>query len=147
MTDATLSRAQYVAIAAFRHQLRRFLSFSEAAAAAAGLPAQQHQALLVIAGHAGTSPPTVGTLAEQLIVAPQTAAELVSRMAASGLVTKAASRDDRRRLDLALTPKAASLLARLTEAHLRELESLQAVLALAVAPQASGHVGGDTEPS
>ncbi len=131
MTGAPLSREQYVAIAAFRHQLRRFLSFSEAAAAMAGLPAQQHQALLAIAGHAGAEPPTVGTLAEQLIIAPHTAAELVSRMVEAGLVTKAASRADRRRLDLALTPRAATMLAGLTEAHLRELESLQAVLALA----------------
>ena len=58
---------------------------------AAGLPSQQHQALLAIAGHAGPEPPTVGTLSEQLIVAPHTAAELVSRMAEAGLVAKATS--------------------------------------------------------
>ncbi len=134
MTDpdgAALSREQYVAIAAFRHQLRRFLSFSEAMAAAAGLPAQQHQALLAIVGHAGPEPPTVGVLAEQLIIAPHTAAELVSRMAEAGLVTKTLSKTDRRKLELVPTPKAASLLAGLTKAHLQELENLEAVLARA----------------
>lgn len=128
---AALSREQYVAIAAFRHQLRRFLAFSEAAAAAAGLPAQQHQALLAIVGHAGPEPPTVGALAEHLMVAPHTAAELVSRMAEAGLVTKTPSKADRRKLELVPTPKAASLLARLTQAHFRELETLETVLARA----------------
>ena len=123
-----LTRDQYAAIAAFRHQLRRFLVFSEAAAAAAGLPSQQHQALLTIAGHTGLEPPTVGTLAEQLIIAPHTAAELVARMADAGLVTKTASKQDRRRVELALTEKAAMLLARLTEAHLKELENLEPAL-------------------
>lgn len=132
MTQSTLSREQYIGIAGFRHQLRRFLSFSEAAAAEAGLPAQQHQALLAIAGHAGAEPPTVGTLADQLVVAPHTAAELVSRMVVSGLVSKTPSKIDRRRLDLALTSKAFALLAKLTQAHLRELETLQASLSLAI---------------
>lgn len=147
LKGGTLSREQYVAIAAFRNQLRRFLSFSEAAAAAAGLPTQQHQALLAIAGHAGAEPPTVGCLAEQLIIAPHTAAELVSRMAKSGLVTKTASKTDRRRLELALTPKAATLLAGLTEAHVRELESLEAVLARAAsAPRQGATARSGPEP-
>jgi DNA-binding MarR family transcriptional regulator len=136
-----LSRAQYVAIAAFRHRLRRFLSFSETVANAAGLPAQQHQALLAIAGHPTSEPPTIGGLAEQLIVAPHTAAELVSRMVEAGLVTKAPSEADRRRQELALTPKAAALLAGLTRAHLAELDSLQTFLARA-ADQSSPGISG-----
>lgn len=124
----TLSRAQYVSIAAFRHRLRRFLSFSEAAAAAVGLPVQQHQALLAIAGDPGPEPPTIGTLAEQLIIAPHTAAELVSRMVEAGLVTKTQAGPDRRKQRLALTPKAAALLSALTEAHLKELEQLKPLL-------------------
>jgi DNA-binding MarR family transcriptional regulator len=123
-----LSPGQYVAIAAFRRQLRAFLAFSEGAAAEAGLPPQQHQALLAIAGHDGGSPPTVGFLADALLIAPQTAAELVARMAAAGLLSKAQSADDRRRVELALTPHAEQLLSALTSAHLRELESLEPAL-------------------
>lgn len=108
------------------------MAFSEAAAA--GLPVQQHQALLAIAGHPGSEPPTVGLLAEPLIIAPHTAAELVARMSAAGLVTRTVSRTDRRRQDLALTPKAAATLAKLTEVHLRELDSLQGALARAAHP-------------
>jgi DNA-binding MarR family transcriptional regulator len=128
-----LDPEQYGALAAFRHELRRFLSFSEAAAVAAGLPPQQHQALLAIAGHRGADLPTVGAVAEQLIIAPQTAAELVARMVEAGLLTKAASTVDRRRQELTLTAKAQALLAALTEAHLDELSNLDAALGRALA--------------
>lgn len=130
--ERSIGPDQYRALARFRHELRRFLSFSEAAAAAAGLPAQQHQALLAIAGHEGAGRPSVGTLAERLVVAPHTAAELASRMAEAGLIVKAHSAADRRRTELALTAKAEALLAGLTEAHLRELEQLEPALARAL---------------
>lgn len=123
-----LSREQYAAIAAFRFQLRRFLAFSEAAALAAGVPTQQHQALLSVAGYMASEPPTVGVLAEQLLVAPHTAAELVSRMVEAGLLTKTRSTQDRRRMELALTPKAEVLLGELTAAHLEELRTMEPAL-------------------
>ncbi|MDR3462815.1 MAG: helix-turn-helix domain-containing protein [Beijerinckiaceae bacterium] len=125
-----LSAEQYALIAAFRYELRRFLAFSEAAAAAVGLPPQQHQALLAIAGKPGVS--TIGSLAEQLLIAPHTAAELVARMVESALVTKTMGAQDRRRAELALTPKAEALLHRLTADHLKELEILEPALAKAL---------------
>lgn len=125
-----LSRAEYAAIAAFRYQLRRFLAFSEAAAAGAGLPAQQHQALLAIAGQ--SSPLAIGGLAEQLLIAPHTAAELVSRMVEAGLLVKIASLHDRRRMELALTAQAESLLSDLTAAHIQELQTLEPALVRAL---------------
>ena len=125
-------RAQYTAIAAFRYELRRFLAFSEAAAAASGLAPQQHQALLAIAGHVGAEPPSVGTIAEQLLIAPNTAAELVTRMVDSALITKAPSCQDRRRTELTLTERAFVLLDQLTAAHLEELRTLEPALRRAV---------------
>lgn len=120
--------SQYASIAAFRYELRRFLAFSEAAATAAGLAPQQHQALLAIAGHTGAEPPSVGTIAEQLLIAPNTAAELVARMVDSALITKTSSCQDRRRAELTLTEKAFVLLDRLTAVHLEELSTLEAAL-------------------
>jgi DNA-binding MarR family transcriptional regulator len=129
---AGLSRAQYAALAAFRYELRRFLAFSAAAASAEALPPQQHQALLAIAGHDGAEPATVGALAEQLLVAPHTAAELVSRMVEAGLLAKTPSSSDRRRVGLSLTAQAEEVLGRLTEAHLKELSTLEPALVRAL---------------
>ena len=128
-----LTRAQYVDLAAFRYELRRFLAFSEEAAHGAGLPAQQHQALLVIAGFDGADAPTVGVLSERLMIAPHTATELATRMVEAGLVTKTPSEADRRKVRLALTAKADRLLAELSAAHLKELKSLEPALTAALA--------------
>ncbi|BAU89254.1 MarR family transcriptional regulator [Methylorubrum populi] len=141
-----MSRSHYAALAAFRYELRRFLAFSEAAATEAGLPPQQHQALLTVAGHLGPEPPTVGHIAERLLIAPHSAAELVTRMVEAGLLTKSRGAQDRRRMELALTPEAEALLRRLTAAHLEELGSLEPALVRALAlargeaaePDASG---------
>jgi DNA-binding MarR family transcriptional regulator len=138
-----MSRSHYAALAAFRYELRRFLAFSEAAATAAGLPPQQHQALLTIAGHLGPEPPTVGHIAERLTIAPHSAAELVTRMVASGLLTKSRGAQDRRRMELALTPEAEALLRRLTAAHLEELGSLEPALVRALALRGDAAAGPD----
>lgn len=127
-----LSREQYAAIAAFRYQLRRFLAFSEAAAQQAGLPQQQHQAMLAIAGHVGPEAPTVGVLADRLLIAPHTAAELVSRMVEGSLLTKKRSAHDGRRMELALTSRAEAVLAELTTAHLEELRTMEPALVRAL---------------
>jgi len=133
LSDARLTAAQFAAIAAFRYELRCFLAFSEAAAAEVGLPAQQHQALLAIMGEADKpSPPSIGGLAELLLIAPHTAAELVARMVEAGLVVKTPCANDRRRAELTLTPKARALLDQLTAAHLEELKTLEPALARAL---------------
>jgi DNA-binding MarR family transcriptional regulator len=131
-TQSDLSREQYAAIAAFRYELRRFLAFSESAAASMGLPPQQHQALLVIAGHAGDGNPTVGIVADRLMIAAHTAGELISRMVEAALVTKAPAVNDRRVVELSLTPKAVAVLRRLTAAHLEELKILEPALTRAL---------------
>jgi DNA-binding MarR family transcriptional regulator len=128
-----LTRGQYVALAAFRYELRRFMAFSETAAHGAGLPAQQHQALLAIAGFDGDDAPTVGTLSERLMIAPHTATELTARMVEAGLISKVPSLRDRRKVHLALTDKAEGLLAELSTAHLKELKSLEPALTAALA--------------
>ena len=131
-SNTQLDREQYAAIATFRYELRRFLAFSEAAANAEGLPTQQHQALLVIAGHQSPEPPTIGTIADRLLIAPHTAAELVSRMEKADLVVKSPAAHDRRAVELALTARARALLDRLTATHLEELTVLEPALARAL---------------
>lgn len=131
--EGRLNSADYAALAAFRFELRRFLAFSEQAAAACGLPAQQHQALLAIAGHLGPEAPTVGLIAEQLLIGPSSAVELVSRMVAGGLLTKQQGASDRRRSELRLTDRADEILHDLSAAHLQELRVMEPALTRALA--------------
>ena len=124
MSDERLSQADYETLAAFRRALRAFADFSTKAARQVGLTTHQHQALLAIKGCPASIPMTVGHLAEELHVAPHTAAELVARLEAGDLVEKVADREDRRRVLLALTTRAEALLRELTLVHRREVRVL-----------------------
>jgi DNA-binding MarR family transcriptional regulator len=77
----------YRRLSEFRYLIRRFLEFSEAAAARAGLTPRQHQALLAIKG-AQDSPATIGYLAERLRIRHHSAVELVDRLAEAGLIER-----------------------------------------------------------
>ena len=123
-----LSQADYEALANLRYALRQFTAFSSTEAQAAGLPPQQHQALLAIKGHSDARPMTIGELAERLLIAPQTATELVNRLAEAGLVDRIADPGDRRRHGLALTAKAETLMQALSVVHFRKLRQMAPAL-------------------
>ncbi|MGK9235173.1 MarR family transcriptional regulator [Inquilinus limosus] len=128
MTQA-LSKADYEALAAFRHALRRFLDFSGEAAKAAGLTPQQHQALLAIKGFPGRDRVTIGELAERLVQRHHSTVGLVDRLEALGLVRREADPADRRRALVALTDRAEEVLAGLSASHRAELRRLGPTLA------------------
>ncbi len=113
----------YEVLAQFRYQLRKFLSFSEAAAHGAGLTSQQHQALLAIKGFSGAQPVSVGDLADLLLVRHHTAVELVDRIAKLGLLARIADDDDSRRILLKLTRKGERKLQTLSKIHFEELQA------------------------
>jgi len=121
-----LTDADYAALAEFRYSLRKFLAFSEEKASAFGLTPQQHQALLVI--RAAPALPTVGFVAERLIVKAHSATGLIDRLAALSLVERQGSEEDRRRAVLSLTPKAHEVLARLSTSHRAEIRRLRPLL-------------------
>ena len=121
---AGLDKAQYQAIAAFRYELRRFLAFSEGAASSAGLPPQQHQALLAIKGSRPGEAMTIGMLAERLLIAPHTATELVGRLIDAGYATRNTDPADKRRQTLQLTQKSEDVLHRLSAIHLVEIRDM-----------------------
>lgn len=121
--ERELTDADYRRLAAFRLALRRFMHFSVDAARAAGLTTHQHQALLAIRA-SRPEPMTVGQLADQLFIAPHTAAELTTRLVEAGYIRKVEDKTDRRRIALALTRKAEGALRRLSLVHLRELGAL-----------------------
>jgi DNA-binding MarR family transcriptional regulator len=119
-----VSQPQYERLAALRLALRGFLRFSQEAARAAGLPAQQHQALLAIKGSPGGAPVSVGLLAQNLHLRHHSAVGLVDRLARRQLVRRVRSRADGRRVHLRLTPRGETIIRRLSAAHLQELRQL-----------------------
>lgn len=129
MTSSAFSDRDYQDLLAFRVSLRRFLRWSQEQAAAAGLTPQQHQLLLAIRGHPGTSPPTIGDIAEHLLVKHHSAVELIDRAVRAGLVERSLDEHDRRLARLSLTAHGRAVLRRLTEAHLDELHQLGPVVA------------------
>ena len=124
MTAHGLADEQYQELLAFRTALRRFLRWSEQQAAAAGLTGQQHQLLLAIRGHDGAGAPTVGDVAEHLLLRHHSAVELVDRAAEAGLVRRLADEGDGRVVRLALTGHGRDVLERLSAAHVEELGRL-----------------------
>jgi DNA-binding MarR family transcriptional regulator len=122
----------YAALADFRHQLRRFLAFSEARARSAGLEPRQHQLLLALRGLRADVQPSVGALAERLLLRPHTVVGLVDRLARRGLVRRARASGDRRRVHLELTRRGHDRLRSLSLAHRAELASAGPALVAAL---------------
>ncbi len=120
--NPTSYAVDYEALAQFRYQLRKFLSFSEAAAHGAGLTSQQHQALLAIKGFSRTQPVSVGDLAGLLLVRHHTAVELVDRMAKLGLLARIVDDNDSRRILVKPTRKGEQKLQLLSKIHFQELQ-------------------------
>ncbi len=131
---AALDPADYQRLAEFRYLLRQFLVFSEQAAEAAGLTAQQHQALLALKGHRGPAPLGIGALAKRLAIRPHSAVGLIDRLAAKDLVRRSSPASDRRQVLIELTPHAEALLHRLTSAHRRELARIAPLLSELLKP-------------
>lgn len=117
---APTEQSLYGGLAAFRHTLRRFMAFSDAATDAAGVTPQQYQALLVIGAHP-QGRIMVRELAEQMLLKPHGAVQLVDRLAHGALVERQESPTDRRSVLVALTGKGAAVLEQLAANHRREL--------------------------
>ena len=118
----------YENLAAFRLALRRFLLFSEAATGAAGVTAQQYQALLVI-----RTQPSGGVMirdvADQMLLQPNGAVQMIDRLVAGGLVERRHSPTDGRSVLVSLTAKGAAVLEHLAAQHVRELLDQEPLLA------------------
>jgi DNA-binding MarR family transcriptional regulator len=121
---ARLDDQQYHDLLRFRTALRRFLHWSDQQASAAGLTAQQHQLLLAIRGHDGTARPTMGEVADYLLLKHHSLVELVDRAEHAGFVQRSVDAGDRRVVRLSLTAAGRRVLERLSAAHLQELARL-----------------------
>src|SRR5579859_308429 len=125
---ARLSAEDYERLLEFRVALRRFQRWSEDQAQDAGLTHVQHQLLVAIKGHRGEVPPTVGDLADYLLLRPHSTVELIDRAETAGLVERTADENDGRVVRVRLTDAGDRVVRRLTKAHLDRLHELAAVL-------------------
>ncbi len=123
--DGSPTQADYEALATFRMALRRFAAFSASAVGEAGLMPQQHQALLAIKALSYKAAPSVGDIAEQMLLRHHSAVELINRLVRMGLVQRFRDPTDRRRVRIALTPLAEKKLAMLATVHLEELRAVR----------------------
>jgi DNA-binding MarR family transcriptional regulator len=119
---AEVSPREFRALAEFRYQLRRFLSFSEAAAKQAGVEPQQHQLMLAVKAKE-PEPAGIAFLAERLQLRHHSVVGLVDRLEASGLVRRKHSASDRRTAQVELTAKGERILHALSLHHREELRS------------------------
>jgi DNA-binding MarR family transcriptional regulator len=120
----TPSDDDYRRLLSLRTGLRRFLRWSERQAQAAGLTPRQHQLLLAVRGHADPRGPTVGDVADHLLLRHHSAVELIDRAEAAGLVTRHPDADNQSVMRLQLTAQGTHQLDTLSELHLEELAHL-----------------------
>jgi DNA-binding MarR family transcriptional regulator len=121
--EKSLTASDYQALAELRHQIRRFLHFSEEAARAADLEPRQHQLLLAIKGLPRGVRPRIAELAERLQIQHHSTVELANRLSVGGYVRRRRAGDDRREVLLSLTPKGEKVLRELSLHHKAELKT------------------------
>jgi DNA-binding MarR family transcriptional regulator len=119
-----LTDADYEDLLTLRTGMRRFLRWSEQQAEAAGLTPAQHQLLLAIRGHPDSRGPTIGEVADYLLLRHHSAVGLIDRADAAGLVKRVRDPDDHRLVRLQLTAAGRQRLDALSAQHLEELQRL-----------------------
>jgi len=124
----TAADPDYAALLAFRTALRRFHRWSEQQAEAAGLTAAQHQLLLAVKGHDDQRGPTIGEVADYLLLRHHSTVELVNRAQAAGLVDRVKDSNDGRVVRVRLTESGEQAIASLTQLHIDELQQLEPLL-------------------
>lgn len=132
-----LTGEDYQNLLAFRSALRRFLHWSQAKAGEVGLTPAQYQLLLAVKGHHRAEGPTVGDVADYLLLRPQSAVELIDRAEGAGLLERWKDSNDRRVIRIRLTQAGERRLDQLVPAHIDELEQLAPILDHVVAHAAS----------
>jgi DNA-binding MarR family transcriptional regulator len=119
---ARMKQSDYARLLGFRTELRRFLRWSEQQALAAGLTPSQHQLLLAVKGHGSPDGPTIGEVAESLLLRHHSVVGLADRTERAGYVERSRDPDDHRVIRLRLTPEGEHLIGKLSQAHLEELQ-------------------------
>lgn len=120
----TLDEADFEHLLQLRTGLRRFLRWSEEQSKAAGLTPAKHQLLLAIRGHPDPAGPTIGEIADYLVLRHHSAVGLIDRTVRDGLVRRNPDENSRSVVRVTLTPDGVAQLDALAETHLQELAHL-----------------------
>lgn len=128
MSREDLTQADYSRLLTLRTGLRRFERWSAQAAQEAGLTPAQHQLMLAIRGHGGPPGPTIGEVADYLLLQHHSVVGLVDRAESAGLVHRCREDEDHRVVRLQITDEGSERLERLSALHLQELDRLALAL-------------------
>jgi DNA-binding MarR family transcriptional regulator len=120
-----LSHEDYARLLSLRNGLRRFVRWSQQQAENVGLTTNQHQLLLAVHGHDDLRGPTIGEVADYLLLRHHSTVELINRAVGAGLVTRYRDPDDHRVVRLRLTDHGVDRLETLSALHLEELDRLE----------------------
>ena len=136
----------------FRRAMLEFTKWSELRLRQVGLTPQQYLLLLSLrvreGGH-GLRAPRMGDVADDLLIAPNSAVELVTRAEALGLVRRTRDAADQRVVRITLTTHGQELLVELASAHLAELERAAGALHISeefLGTLAAAYLGRDRDP-
>ncbi|MEI7430017.1 MAG: MarR family transcriptional regulator [Betaproteobacteria bacterium] len=120
-----LDKRDFEILADFRHQIRRFLRFSEEVTRQHGVTPLQYLLLLQLKGFPGRDWATVGELAKRLQAQQHGVVALISRCEKLGYVVRQQSTEDRRRIEVHLLEKGEAVIEKLARLHQIELLSQQ----------------------
>jgi len=121
--EKNLTLQDYQSLAEFRHQIRRYLRFSEKVVRNAELEPRQYQMLLALKGLPREVRPRIAELAERLQIQHHSAVELTDRLEKSGLVRRQRGSRDRREVLVLVTAAGERVIRELVMYHRAELSS------------------------
>jgi DNA-binding MarR family transcriptional regulator len=116
-----VDEAGYAQLAALRAGIRRYLAWAEQRAREHDMTPAQVQLALAIRAHADAGGPTVGELADTLLLRHHSVVGLIDRAEHAGLVARARHPRHQTHVHVRLTTKGASRLERLSALHLEWL--------------------------
>jgi DNA-binding MarR family transcriptional regulator len=134
-----LTEAEYMALAEFRFQLRRFMRHMEEEVRQLQVNPQQYQLVLAIKGLPKGEVSSISCLAERMQLNHNSMVELVDRCEENGLVRRIRSGSDRRQVTLSITSDGDGLLKKLGSAARNELRSIGGQLVDSVLKVAGNH--------
>jgi DNA-binding MarR family transcriptional regulator len=120
----SLGQSDFERLLELRTGLRRFLRWSEQQANAAGLTPAKHQLLLAVRGHPDPAGPTIGEVADYLVLRHHSAVGLIDRAVSDELVKRNPDATSKSVVRVTLTRAGSDKLEELAEAHVQELAHL-----------------------